>query len=211
VGYNDYTAMSANVVAGSSYSINFSFGYWRGLDVEYFKIWIDFNHDGIFDDISELVVNGTAVTSDIYTSIVNVPASAYIGQTRMRVSMSDDPNFTACSTFASGEVEDYSVTISGTAFSGFASTQSEGMELNNDALTETVSVFPNPASDYIHVSYAAEGIHTIKIYNLQGALIRELNSDETIQTIDISNFKAGMYQILISGNSITKSARIIKK
>ena len=108
-GYTDYTAQSANLTKGASVSITLTPGFASGSYTEYWKIWIDLNGDGDFEDSGEEVYSGSgsSAISDNFT----VPASATSGNTRMRVSMQYNSAPPYCGTFTYGEVEDYTVNI----------------------------------------------------------------------------------------------------
>ncbi len=108
-GYSDFTAQSANLTKGASVSITLTPGFDGDSYDEYWKIWIDLNQDGDFDDAGEEVYSGSSSSaiSDSFT----VPASAVNGNTRMRISMQYDSYPSSCGTFNYGEVEDYTVNI----------------------------------------------------------------------------------------------------
>ncbi len=86
---------------------------------EYWKVWIDYNHDGTFQEPGEVAFaqavaappNGTS-TFDVVGSIA-IPATALAGPTRMRVTMKRGTAApTPCETVPFGEVEDYTVNVS---------------------------------------------------------------------------------------------------
>ena len=107
-GYADFSAFLPIALARGSNAAILVPGFSSSAYTEYWQIWIDFNHDGVFSD-SE-VVYASASSGTLNASIV-VPASALPGPTRMRVSMSYGGAPPACGTFSYGEVEDYTVTI----------------------------------------------------------------------------------------------------
>ena len=111
-GYADFTAQSANLSSGTSYTMTLSPGFASTTYAEYWSVWIDYNGDYDFNDAGELVAqaNGTGTVNPSFT----VPASGTVASTRMRVSMLWNEYSTACQTFTYGEVEDYTVNISGT-------------------------------------------------------------------------------------------------
>ena len=110
-GYTDFTSITANLDAGGTYSVSLTPGFSSSTYTEYWKIWIDTNIDGDFEDAGEEVFSG--VGSSTVTGSLTVPSSA-LGLTRMRVSMKWNAEPTPCETFSYGEVEDYTVQISGT-------------------------------------------------------------------------------------------------
>ncbi|MBK8699747.1 MAG: T9SS type A sorting domain-containing protein [Saprospiraceae bacterium] len=108
-GYANYTDQEIELVGNSSYSITLQPGYLSTLWVEAWKVWIDFNHDMIFDDATEVVFASTGLNSQMGT--INIPHTAMLGATRMRVSMNWENYVGPCSNPTYGEVEDYTVVI----------------------------------------------------------------------------------------------------
>jgi len=110
-GYTDFTSKTVSVSAGSSYSVTLTPGFSGSTYNEYWKIWIDFNKDGDFDDAGEQVYSAGPSSSAV-TGSISIPSGAS-GTTRMRVSMKYNATSTACESFTYGEVEDYSISIGG--------------------------------------------------------------------------------------------------
>lgn len=111
---------------------------------EYWAIYIDFNKDGIFDPISEIVMDPGFASRSAITDTIRIPESAEIGNTRMRVVMSFDEKQLPCgsASFEFGEVEDYCVIIEKTS-----------NVIEQDQPSQEVKVFPNPASTHVLVEY----------------------------------------------------------
>lgn len=74
------------------------------------RVWIDFNADGDFDELDELVFEAPASTN-VQTSTVTIPSDAAFGLTKMRVQMKEGLPVESCAGFTFGEVEDYCVRI----------------------------------------------------------------------------------------------------
>ncbi len=108
-GYSDFTGDVIALNQGENVAVTLTPGFKSTTYAEYWKIWIDYNGDGDFEDSGEEVFsgNGSAVVSGNF----NVDNSA-TGSTRMRVTMKYNGNPTSCETFPYGEVEDYTVTFS---------------------------------------------------------------------------------------------------
>jgi PKD repeat protein len=142
-GYTDFTSLTANVTAGSSNSISLTPVFPSTVYTEYWKIWIDYNVDGDFTDAGEEVFSASG-TSTVTGSFVP-PTSAEGVTTRMRVSMKWNAAPTSCETFSYGEVEDYTVYISGSvvnppvaAFTGTPTSVDEGNSVSfTDQSTNT--------------------------------------------------------------------------
>lgn len=112
--YVDYTNLSTDLAVGTSYSVTLTPAYASDSYTETFRLWIDFNQNGTFENQTELLLtqqtSGTPVTVNIA-----IPATALMGSTRMRISMKYTGGGgvapTACETFAYGQVEDYCINI----------------------------------------------------------------------------------------------------
>ena len=109
-GYEDYTNFSTEVIPGNVYPVTCVIGYGGFEFTEFFRIWIDFNQNGILED-QELVFDpGGATTTQ--TGNITIPLDAVNGSTLMRVAMKFGSESTACEAgFGFGEVEDYCVNI----------------------------------------------------------------------------------------------------
>lgn len=110
-GYVDRTSTTATLAQGSANAVTLTPGFSGSTYNEYWKIWIDFNKDGDFDDAGELVFDAGSLSSSAVSGTLNIASNAATGTTRMRVSMKYNAAQTACETFTYGEVEDYSVNI----------------------------------------------------------------------------------------------------
>ena len=75
-------------------------------------VWIDYNQNGIFEDPAELVFT-SVISAGPYVGNVNVPGTALLGPTRMRVKLQDTQgpplNSTPCGNAGWGQVEDYTI------------------------------------------------------------------------------------------------------
>ena len=111
-GYTDFTSLTVNADQGGSYSVSISPAFSGSTYNEYYKIWIDFNQDMDFDDAGEEVFSAGPSTTTV-TGNITIPSNAATGNTRMRVSMKYNAWQTSCEIFSYGEVEDYTMNISG--------------------------------------------------------------------------------------------------
>lgn len=116
--YNDYTSLTpANIEIGASSPISLSqITSGTTFYSAWFNVFIDYNHNGIFDLPAEQAFTSTILTDEVnptQTGNIIIPATALTGTTRMRVRLTEngDANNTACGTFSYGEVEDYFINI----------------------------------------------------------------------------------------------------
>lgn len=116
-GYGNYTGTFTEVETYGTYTISLTPAFAGPSYDEYFKVWIDYNQNGIFEDATELVFNPNATTRETITEDIMIPGTALPGLTRIRVSMkyiggTDLAEPEACSQFFDfGEVEDYCLKI----------------------------------------------------------------------------------------------------
>ncbi|WP_291720596.1 GEVED domain-containing protein [Bernardetia sp.] len=110
-GYSDQTSTTVNLAQGSTNAVTLTPGFSGSSYNEYWKVWIDFNKDGDFEDSGELVFDAGSMSSSAVSGTLDISPSAATGTTRMRVSMKYNGAQNSCETFTYGEVEDYSVNI----------------------------------------------------------------------------------------------------
>ena len=111
-GYHDWrSAINIPLSAGTDYPIRMQPKYLKARTSVYWKIWIDYNMDGDYDDLYEYACYGKGLGS--INGKLTIPNDIWNGTTTMRVAISSDryPS-TPCDYIESGEVEDYTITIS---------------------------------------------------------------------------------------------------
>ena len=109
-GYQDFGSLNTDLKLNDSHNISISAKKKKEGSKEGYTVWIDYNQDSDFDDNGELVFSNVTTKSSIKGTF-NIPSSAKLGKTRMRVSMKKKKVASPCESFKYGEVEDYSVTI----------------------------------------------------------------------------------------------------
>jgi hypothetical protein len=116
-GYYDYAYTKDTVpriTAGQNISISYT-AVTNGNYMEYFKLWIDFNGNGVLTDAGELVHssnyqwNGTKTVTATFT----VPTSIYNGEVYMRFVMQYSGSPTICGTYPYGNTFDFKTRIVG--------------------------------------------------------------------------------------------------
>ena len=107
--YSGYSDKTVNLTAGAGVSVTLTPGYAAGkVYTEYWKIWIDYNRDGDFEDSGEEVFSSSG--SSEVTGNFTVSSGA-VGRLWMRVAVSYGASPASCGSFAYGETEDYIVNI----------------------------------------------------------------------------------------------------
>jgi|GEM_PF-1804084 len=116
-GYADFTNYTANVFRGAPVTLRLTPGISMNNQTahEYWRVWIDYNHDGDFSDPNELVFSTDAEGDAMLQTNIDIPYSSTPGVTRMRITMKfvneDNIEPSPCDDFLYGEVEDYSVNL----------------------------------------------------------------------------------------------------
>jgi hypothetical protein len=206
-GYGNYTALSTNLAGSTSNTITLTPGFAGSSYREYWKVYIDYNKNGVFTDAGENVVstNSTAAVSAFFT----VPASALNGSTRMRVQMQYNAYATSsCGSYTYGEVEDYSVVITGNA-------QRPMADLSTTGTFETFSLYPNPSSGMVNVSFdaATSGTATLRVSDIVGKIIvtehLQINEGFNKFTVDLTPYTKGIYFMELSDDSNRSLQRLI--
>jgi len=150
--YGDYTGLSTTLETFTTYDISLSPGFSTQAFSEYFKVWIDYNQDGQFDNVTEVAYDPSRSTLNRITGQITIPPSAELGLTRMRVAMkatqaNTDLPPTPCENFEFGEVEDYCVTITEGTFRCLPPQSNQVTDIGNT--TATFNWEGDAAVDYI--------------------------------------------------------------
>jgi hypothetical protein len=163
--------------------------------------WIDFNNDFDFNDAGERVAYVLVATGWTNTFYVTIPLASYTGAVRMRVRISYQPDgaITPCGPASFGETEDYTINIT------------SGAGLNDNQLAG-VQIYPNPANEVLFVDLKdLEEVSSIAILDMNGKQIQSLQKIENgLNTFQIAELKAGMYQVRMTQNGYQYTQRIIK-
>jgi serine protease len=161
---------------------------------EYFRIFVDFNLDGDFEDAGEMAFDaGYALEIPVGGNLV-VPDFQTPGIARLRVVMKymtpNDDSPTACEAFDFGQVEDYCVQLN------MGPTRAHS---TIDTLT-LLNVFPQPAADWVALSppKPADGEWDLQVWFLDGAIRltarKPLHRDGTIR-LSVAGWMPGVYVV----------------
>ena len=113
LGVQNLTTQNVTLNAGSTYSLSVEFGTCGGNYAGAGQVWIDFDQNMVFDP-SESVGTWVGTPPSVVTFfVINVPANAQNGITRMRITQKEqgvlplDP----CASFQWGSTMDFGITI----------------------------------------------------------------------------------------------------
>jgi GEVED domain/Secretion system C-terminal sorting domain len=189
------------------------------LGKHYWKLYVDFNRDGDFNDLNELAA--TAAGKSAHATLpVSVPADAIPGLTTMRVVLSRMPNSTACNLEHLGEVEDYALRIAPTATDSlyyFAPEDTEQRNGNSKMETSSLNwdIVPNPASEncYLQVENNEPQNVDFRLYDLQGRLLRQQSYtlDKGIQSmkVELNGLSEGVYRAVLQDTQGVSARQLV--
>ncbi|HRN98918.1 MAG TPA: GEVED domain-containing protein, partial [Flavobacterium sp.] len=118
-GLENFIAISGNVTTENTYAMTLK-GNTNGSYTSYFRIFVDWNQDGDFNDANESIDGGSVNSStgiDAKQAVTNItiPANALAGDTRMRIkklySFSAPTSWDACTGGGFGQTEDYTLNV----------------------------------------------------------------------------------------------------
>jgi len=115
-GYYDYTGGTPvpTITAGQNISISYT-AQTNGNYMEYFKLWVDFNGNGVLSDPGEQIYayNVAWTGTRTITSTFQVPTSVFNGEVYMRFMMVYANVPALCGSYAYGNTFDFKTTITG--------------------------------------------------------------------------------------------------
>ncbi|MBW6459983.1 MAG: PKD domain-containing protein [Bacteroidales bacterium] len=196
-GYLYYTSPVFSFMPGQTYSVSLVPN--NNTNRNFWRIWIDFNGDGDFEDSGEtlLTINNKKGTA---TGSINIPSTAS-GSTRMRISMKTGGSQLPCDDNFNGEVEDYDVNFNG-----------EGDILASAAGQLQLQVYPNPARHELTMMATGNAQPVmIRIFNTQGIQVASFEMSSMIMKLDLNAFIPGLYFIVGNdGKEVTTEKLIIR-
>lgn len=212
-GYEDLTATTIDLEKGKSYPISIMA---TGLAGSRYAatVFIDWNQDGDFDHENESyfnlpssIMSGTAVANTLASNL-NVPATATLGNTRMRIKYTFNNNTTAsihttlatpCSSISNGQIEDYTVNVI-----------DETLGSISDVSSAKLNVSPNPFTDLIYVS-EPKNVKSVVVFDISGKIVRSIHKNIG-KSIDLNGLATGLYIInLTMNNGEVNSFKMVKK
>lgn len=205
-GYADFSSQVTTITKGTATTLTLTPGFSATRKL-YWKVFIDFNNNGVFTDSGEEVYS--VFSSATLTPQITVPTSAVNGNIRMRIIVSYNSITSSCGTYNYGETEDYTLNVSG----GTAKfKESKNIKETN---TEIV-IYPNPTVDILKIDFGLAENKNIQvfIYDLNASLLKTINANGNLGQnnieVNVSDLKAGQYLLSIKrGDEVVKRSKFI--
>ncbi|CAN5424575.1 hypothetical protein BH11BAC1_BH11BAC1_03590 [soil metagenome] len=173
------------------------------------KGYIDFNNDGAFDEVTELVFEDSAIVYNHGGLSIQIPMTAVMGVAlRMRIeseySGNTEPN--GCIDLLYGQNEDYTV---------FIDTAYIVEHINAFSTPVAMSVYPNPFSKDATIEYSIVSSQkvSVEVFNLVGERVQQFAGDE-IQpagkhTYIFTQETPGVYFVKLSVGDESKIVKLV--
>lgn len=210
LGQENFTNKIATVTRGTSYPITLT-GTGVGTNRFGFTVFIDWNQNGSFTDAGESYfvtsdfAGATGNTVTVNKSIA-VPATAALGNTRMRVKYQFNSSTTSvraelsspCTDLSQGQAEDYTILVQNVLGTS---------DVNADNKMN-ISVYPNPFKDILKISDIKD-VKSIAVTDVSGRQIKMLKPSTEL---NLSDLNSGLYLIsLHMEDGSIKTVKAIKK
>lgn len=196
MAYTKYPATgstTASLTAGSTYVFTVT-----TTSNNIISVWIDYNRNGVYESTEWNQVSTTSVANIANTVSITIPSTTTSGITGMRIRSrsngSSNSSGDACTSFASGETEDYLVNIIAASNVG----------ITESTLQNNVVVYPNPTAGIFNVMVSGTKFTElgINVIDLQGKVVysaieRNTGADYNKQ-INLEGLAKGLYYVKVS-------------
>jgi serine protease len=193
-GYIWFEDQITTLNGGETYTIYCTPGYSGSFYNERFRVWIDYNGNGVFESDTEVIMQ-TGSTQAMVSSEFTVPLTVLTGVVRMRVSMkyvgTQGSNLPAepCGDLGDGEVEDYCIALFST------------INISEESAT-TVGIYPNPTSDAINITFDQvqnPQSWKVQLYDISGSIVLSQSLNNKL-VVDLSALPTGIYHVELKSN-----------
>jgi PKD repeat protein len=196
-GYRDYSCeYTTSVDEGSSQTLDVR----TGPSAHDTKVWIDYNNDGAFDDLTELIMDAPSTTNPSISYVAPVGVAVLNVALRMRVMSDVIGGITdACSNQTFGQTEDYSIKFL------------DPISVKENEFSYSINMFPNPASSELNINVVTgEPIDNWILVDLTGRILKSSEVSNNSHKIYVSDLSAGQYIVIMRVNEVQVSMPFFK-
>ncbi|MFN8304295.1 MAG: S8 family serine peptidase [Saprospiraceae bacterium] len=210
LGYENFTGQSADgpqLYPLSAYPVTLTPGYSGWASKVFFRIYVDFNADGDFDDAGELAFDPGFAVDVPYSGFLQTPDFWAFGPTRLRVLMkykgaqglAPGP----CENFEFGQVEDYCASLSPV-----------GLETADSRAAAALRIYPQPAATYawLEIPETAGALYEWEIWSPMGTrMLQEKKSRAGNRMfVDLATWPPGVYFVRLTVGELRFQGKIVK-
>jgi hypothetical protein len=197
---SDYTALSADVDAGSTLPMRVSNGTWCGC-----AVWVDLDQSGSFEageNLFFMYVGGSP--SHLYEFDIAIPSGIPTGAYRMRIisPWGSDGFLTSngngsgpCGAYQYGDFKDFTLNVSGANGIG-------------ESAEGTMRISPNPAASVFTVAGAPIG-STVDVLDMNGRLVVRAAALTDPILLDAAAWTPGVYAVRIASAGGNRVLRVV--
>ncbi|TAE58891.1 MAG: hypothetical protein EAZ89_03000, partial [Bacteroidetes bacterium] len=156
-GYGEFTLFSFQAARNGSPQLRLVSGFAAQSYDEYWRVWADWNQDGVFSEGSERLLDTLVVAGDTLDAAIEVPEDALLGNTRLRVSMRRGIAADACEVFSFGEVEDYCLEVL------------KGVGIFPEP-ESGLRIYPQPAAELLKIE-SPQVMRSLTLLDMQGKIL----------------------------------------
>lgn len=201
-GYAAYVTQSTQLFRYHSYPLSLTLDTGSSPNASWrWKVWIDFDQNGVFDAANELVYDSNPINTQTYTvnDTILIPGTASVGNTRMRVSMKwGSSQADPCTLYSYGETEDYCVTIAD---------DPTGL-IQKEPSSTNFFVYPNPVLDDVHIQIVTtenNDTGVLRLIDVTGRCLLEktvnLELGNNYTNLSTTELPKGIYLITLQTNN----------
>lgn len=162
------------------------------------NIWIDWNNDLVFT--ADEKVYSAYSDGNNQAGTISIPATALIGQYRMRVraqfGMTVDPD--SCGEVNYGSTIDFTLQVT------------EDTSGTKDFDASVFKVYPNPVKDFLNISYSKD-IQAIAIVNMLGQTLYTTKVNTTDTQVDMTSLPTGNYLVKVTFDGVVRTIKVVKQ
>lgn len=171
-GYADLSGREFDIQCGSFNAFDIKSGQSNSSLKHNWRIWIDYNQDGLFDNDEQVLSNYSVHMK----GLVYIPSRSKVTyRTGMRIAMNKDEIPNSCGQFENGEVEDYTVVLNVSNI-GLSENDSSTSDFTQKISKHRVNVYPNPAilnaPIWLDLESKKEEEINISVFSIDGRLVK---------------------------------------
>ena len=89
-------------------------------------------------------------------------------------------------------------------------TVTETLSVDNNELSDNLSIYPNPASDFFELNYTGnQRLTNANIYDINGRLIKNIDLTQSSTQINVSDLTNGLYFLEVNSSNTRTTERLI--